>query len=299
VLPADSLRISYTLDNNHPIIGCRPGPSKSPKRSSAKSWPPLAPMGFSGTSRHAAERPGRGGSLENAIVVGKRSVLNDSLRFPTSSSVTRSSIWSGTCSPGAAAPGTRGRPQRGARPELPARGRDPEGLAATAAGYRARRPPRPRPGGGPATGSSPGRGLVGRHPIPLPSSSRRSAKAEPPPRRPDAIMVRLLYGTCRRRSTQSCPRRESARRVLVGTPDAEAEVRISNLAVFLQRLRRHRHGGPVRAVPSALHESLHTGIAAHVRYLRRALQHTRMGVDRRLQARMVERQITYNVLTKE
>ena len=44
---------------------------------------------------------------------------------------------------------------------------------------------------------------------------------------------------------------------------------------------------------------MHSGIAAHVRYYVELWQHTRMGVDRRLQARMVERQLTYNVLTKE
>ena len=53
------------------------------------------------------------------------------------------------------------------------------------------------------------------------------------------------------------------------------------------------------AVPDSLHESIHTGIAAHVRYYVELWQYTRMGVDRRLQARMVERQLTYNVLTKE
>jgi len=70
-----------------------------------------------------------------------------------------------------------------------------------------------------------------------------------------------------------------------------------------EELRQAGLGGLVEwltdAVPSALHESLHTGIAAHVRYYVELWQHTRMGVDRRLQARMVERQLTYNVLTKE
>ena len=87
--------------------------------------------------------------------------------------------------------------------------------------------------------------------------------------------------------------------VLLGAPHAEAEVRISNLAVFLNDYDVTVTVVLFGAVPSALHESIHTGIAAHVRYYVELWQHTRMGVDRRLQARMVERQLTYNVLTKE
>jgi hypothetical protein len=107
-------------------------------------------------------------------------------------------------------------------------------------------------------------------------------------------------GTCRRRSTRTFALAASLLAVvLVGTPDAEAEVRISNLAVLLNDYDVTVTVVLFGAVPSALHESLHTGIAAHVRYYVELWQHTRMGVDRRLQARMVERQLTYNVLTKE
>jgi hypothetical protein len=82
-------------------------------------------------------------------------------------------------------------------------------------------------------------------------------------------------------------------------PAAEGQVRVSNLAVFL-----NDHDVTVTvvlfgAVPDALHESIHTGIAAHVRYYVELWQHAPLGIDRRLQARIVERQLTYNVLTKE
>ena len=87
--------------------------------------------------------------------------------------------------------------------------------------------------------------------------------------------------------------------VLLSAGAAEAEVRISNLAVFLNDYDVTVTVVLFGAVPDALHESIHTGIAAHVRYYVELWQHTRMGVDRRLQARMVERQLTYNVLTKE
>jgi hypothetical protein len=87
--------------------------------------------------------------------------------------------------------------------------------------------------------------------------------------------------------------------VLMGPPGAAAQVRVSNLAVFLNDYDVTVTVVLFGAVPSALHESIHTGIAAHVRYYVELWQHTRLGVDRRLQARMVERQLTYNVLTKE
>ena len=106
--------------------------------------------------------------------------------------------------------------------------------------------------------------------------------------------------TCRRRSIRKVALAASLlAAVLLGVPDAEAEVRISNLAVFLNDYDVTVTVVLFWAVPSSLHESIHTGIAAHVRYYVELWQHTRMGVDRRLQARMVERQLTYNVLTKE
>lgn len=106
--------------------------------------------------------------------------------------------------------------------------------------------------------------------------------------------------TCRRRSIRKVALAASLlAATLLGAPAAQAEVRISNLAVFLNDYDVTVTVVLFGAVPGTLHESLHTGIAAHVRYYVELWQHTRMGVDRRLQARMVERQLTYNVLTKE
>jgi Domain of unknown function (DUF4390) len=87
--------------------------------------------------------------------------------------------------------------------------------------------------------------------------------------------------------------------LLSSAPEADAEVRVSNLAVFL-----NDHDVTVTvvlfgAIPIGLYESIHTGIAAHVRYYVELWQHAPLGIDRRLQARTVERQLTYNVLTKE
>jgi UDP-3-O-acyl N-acetylglucosamine deacetylase len=82
-LPADSLRISYTLDNSHPIIGLQAGTFGISEEVFCDELAAARTYGFL-RDVPAMRQNGlaRGGSLENAIVVGKRSVLNDSLRFP-------------------------------------------------------------------------------------------------------------------------------------------------------------------------------------------------------------------------
>jgi len=82
-LPADSLRISYTLDNNHPIIGLQVGTYGITEETFAHELAAARTYGFL-RDVPAMRRNGlaRGGSLENAVVVGKRAVLNDSLRYP-------------------------------------------------------------------------------------------------------------------------------------------------------------------------------------------------------------------------
>jgi hypothetical protein len=86
---------------------------------------------------------------------------------------------------------------------------------------------------------------------------------------------------------------------LMAPARAAADVRISNLSVFLNDYDVTVTVVLFDAIPDSLHESIHTGIAAHVRYYVELWQYTRFGVDRRLQVRTVERQLTYNVLTKE
>jgi UDP-3-O-acyl N-acetylglucosamine deacetylase len=83
VLPAESLRISYTLDNSHPIIGLQAGTFEISEEVFCNELAAARTYGFL-RDVPAMRQNGlaRGGSLENAIVVGKRSVLNDSLRFP-------------------------------------------------------------------------------------------------------------------------------------------------------------------------------------------------------------------------
>jgi UDP-3-O-[3-hydroxymyristoyl] N-acetylglucosamine deacetylase len=82
VAPADSFRISYTLDNDHPVIGLQVVTFAVTERvfidelASARTYGFLKDVGVMRKNGLA-----RGGSLENAVVVGKRSVLNDRLRY--------------------------------------------------------------------------------------------------------------------------------------------------------------------------------------------------------------------------
>ena len=80
---------------------------------------------------------------------------------------------------------------------------------------------------------------------------------------------------------------------------ADAEIRISNLSVFLNDLDVTVQVVLLGAIPPSLHESLHSGVAAHVRFNVELWQYSRFWVERRVQVRLVERQLTYNVLTKE
>jgi UDP-3-O-acyl N-acetylglucosamine deacetylase len=82
ILPAASFRISYTLDNSHPAIGLQVGTFAVDEQVFVDELAPARTYGF--LKDVAAMRQNglaRGGSLDNAIVVGKRTVLNDSLRF--------------------------------------------------------------------------------------------------------------------------------------------------------------------------------------------------------------------------
>jgi len=82
VVPSDSFRISYTLDHSHPVIGLQVASVEITETAFVDEVAPARTYGFL-RDVGAMRRNGlaRGGSLDNAVVVGKRSVLNDSLRF--------------------------------------------------------------------------------------------------------------------------------------------------------------------------------------------------------------------------
>jgi UDP-3-O-[3-hydroxymyristoyl] N-acetylglucosamine deacetylase len=82
VLPSDGLRISYTLDNRHPVIGLQVTSLAVTEASFVEEIAAARTYGFLRDVPMMRQNGlARGGSLDNAIVVGKRIVLNDSLRF--------------------------------------------------------------------------------------------------------------------------------------------------------------------------------------------------------------------------
>src|SRR5215831_4994581 len=77
IVPADHFRISYTLDNDHPAIGTQVLSCTAAERSFVEEFAPARTYGFLkdlGVMRKNGLA--RGGSLDNAIVLGKRNVLN-------------------------------------------------------------------------------------------------------------------------------------------------------------------------------------------------------------------------------
>jgi UDP-3-O-[3-hydroxymyristoyl] N-acetylglucosamine deacetylase len=81
--PAESLRISYTLDNSHPVIGLQVASFEITEPVFADEVAGARTYGFlKDVPMMRQNGLARGGSLDNAVVVGKRIVLNDRLRFP-------------------------------------------------------------------------------------------------------------------------------------------------------------------------------------------------------------------------
>jgi UDP-3-O-[3-hydroxymyristoyl] N-acetylglucosamine deacetylase len=82
ILPAESFKISYTLDLNHPAVGVQALSFDCTEATFVKELAPARTYGFLkdvGTLRKNGLA--KGGSLDNAVVVGKRTVLNGSLRY--------------------------------------------------------------------------------------------------------------------------------------------------------------------------------------------------------------------------
>ena len=82
VLPSESFHISYTLDNRHPAIGLQVCSVTVTEQSFVEEIAAARTYGFlKDVPMMRQNGLARGGSLDNAVVVGKRIVLNDSLRF--------------------------------------------------------------------------------------------------------------------------------------------------------------------------------------------------------------------------
>jgi hypothetical protein len=80
---------------------------------------------------------------------------------------------------------------------------------------------------------------------------------------------------------------------------ADAELRISHLSVFVNDADVTVRVVLLGALPDGVLERLHSGFPTHVRLDVELWQHNRFLADRRLQTRSIERQITYDLLTRE
>ncbi|HEY2995889.1 MAG TPA: DUF4390 domain-containing protein [Methylomirabilota bacterium] len=87
--------------------------------------------------------------------------------------------------------------------------------------------------------------------------------------------------------------------VLAAATPAAADLRISDLDVFLNDHELTVNVSLLGAVPGAFQEGIQSGIPAHIRYTVELWQYNRYWRDVRLLSRVVERQLTYNVVTKE
>ena len=83
VVPCDTFRVSYTLQHDHPAIGLQVVTVDVTSKSFVEDIAPARTYGFLKDVGAMRQRGlALGGSLDNTIVVGRRTVLNDSLRYP-------------------------------------------------------------------------------------------------------------------------------------------------------------------------------------------------------------------------
>jgi hypothetical protein len=87
--------------------------------------------------------------------------------------------------------------------------------------------------------------------------------------------------------------------VLAAATPAVADLRISDLDVFLNDHELTVSISLLGAVPDGFQEGVQSGIPAHVRYTVELWQYNRFWRDRLVLARIVERRLAYNVVTKE
>lgn len=87
--------------------------------------------------------------------------------------------------------------------------------------------------------------------------------------------------------------------LLAAAAPAPAEIRIGELEVFLNDHEVTVNAAALGAVPATFHEGIQSGIPAHVRFTIELFQFNRLLPDRLLTSRVVERSLTYHVVTKE
>jgi uncharacterized protein DUF4390 len=87
--------------------------------------------------------------------------------------------------------------------------------------------------------------------------------------------------------------------LLAVAPPARAELRVSDLDVFLNDFEVTVHTALLGAIPAAVTDGLESGIPTYVRYTVELWQFNRLWRDRLVTSKVVERHLTYNVVTKE
>jgi hypothetical protein len=87
--------------------------------------------------------------------------------------------------------------------------------------------------------------------------------------------------------------------ILVIAAPAGADLRINDLDVFLDDHELTVNVAVLGALAPSFHEGIQGGIPTHVRYTVELWQHHQYWRDVRLVTRVVERQLAYNVLSKE
>jgi hypothetical protein len=80
---------------------------------------------------------------------------------------------------------------------------------------------------------------------------------------------------------------------------AQAELRVNELAVLLNTRDVTVHAVLLGAVPSEFLEGLHSGLPAHLRIVIDLFRYNRFRPDSRINRAVLERTLTYNVVTKE
>jgi hypothetical protein len=87
--------------------------------------------------------------------------------------------------------------------------------------------------------------------------------------------------------------------LILGATPVDADLRISDLDVFLNDHELTVNVALLGTIGTGFNEGLQSGIPAHVRYTVELWQYNRYWRDSLLLLRVVERQLAYNVVTKE
>lgn len=87
--------------------------------------------------------------------------------------------------------------------------------------------------------------------------------------------------------------------VIAAAAPVAAQLRIGDFSVYLNDHDITLQAVVFGAIPPTFDEGVNSGIATHIRFRVEVWQYNRMWPDTRIDARTIERQIVYNVVTKE